>query len=402
MPLTGGYPEDSFGDYVIPPVGLEDIDSALFALFDKELPIQVSQMEESTGFKKVPVIFAGGEKWALLKRNKPLRDKSNSLILPLITIGRTNFVQMINDDINGRGINQKTGEIVVRRRLDHRDRNYQNLINKMLVGSQRGVSDDPEKQPFPSSPGVGLLKNRTAVREGGRLIDSKGKNVFETIVVPTPQFITVTYDVIVWTQYTHHMNQITETLFSSYLPQTQGWRIETPKGYWFVAQVEEGSHSQENNVDDISQNERLIKQKFSIRVQAYIFASSAPGAPIPVKRYISVPEISFGVGSALDTNITNGGYFSDPNLGSDDPTLPLETRSRADREDKRFVGPDILIPPDTDPALQSFPRGKKPDFYKRTSGGAYVKITSENSVFGESSYTTTGGIDDLFDISLEE
>ena len=138
-PLSGGYPTDQFSNDTIPPVGLEDIDTAIFTLFDKELPLQVTDTESNNGTKKVPVIFAGGEKWALLKRNKPLRDKNNTLILPLITIGRTNFVQNVSDDMNGRGINQKTGEIKIRRRLDPRDRSYQNLINKHNLSNIPGV-----------------------------------------------------------------------------------------------------------------------------------------------------------------------------------------------------------------------------------------------------------------------
>jgi hypothetical protein len=401
-PISGGFPEGDRSDLVIPSVGLEDIDAAMFRLFDKELPLQIDPTGDPAGLMKVPVIFAGGEKWAQLKKNKPLRDKSNSLILPLITIGRTNLVQNISDDINGRGINQKTGEIVVRRRLDKSDRAHQNLKNKLDIPNIPGVSSSLSSALFPRSSGVGsLAKNRT-VQKGGLLLDNKERNIFETIVVPTPQFVTLTYDVIVWTQYTHHMNQIMETLIASYLPQVQGWRLETTKGYWFLALVEDASISQENNVDDLSQNERIIRQKFTIRVQSYIFATSTPGAPIPVKRYVSAPDISFEVGVPLDNEAVTGEMIEDPHLGSDDPTLPVETSGRKFRSDRRLVGADILNPPESDPALQSFPRGKRANLYKKTADGTYVKITGKNSKFGETSYTTTGGIDDLSGISFEE
>jgi hypothetical protein len=395
-PLSGGYPTEQFGDDTIPPVGLEDVDTALFRLFDKELPLQVTDTESNGGTKKVPVIFAGGEKWALLKRNKPLRDKNNVLILPLITIGRTNFVQNVSDDMNGRGINQKTGEIVIRRRLDRRDRAYQNLVNR------QGLSNIPGVIQPGSGSNTGVEVGDTIVRDGGLLAGNKTKNVFETLVVPSPQFITVTYDIIVWTQYTHHMNQIMETLISSYLPQFHGWRLDTPKGYWFLANVEEGSQSQENNFDDMSQGERLIKMRLSVRVQAYILASQAPGAPIAVKKYISVPDITFKSAMPEDPTIISGDYESDPFLGSDDPTLPLDSTGRSARRDKRFTGPDLLIPPDADPALQSFPRGKKPPLYKKLPDGRYVKITSSNSRLGETAYTSTGGINDISDITFEE
>lgn len=394
--LSGGYPIDQFSNDTIPPVGLEDVDTAIFNLFDKELPLQVTDTESNNGTKKVPVIFAGGEKWALLKRNKPLRDKNNVLILPLVTIGRTNFVQNINDDMNGRGINQKTGEIKIRRRLDSRDRSYQNLINRYALSNIPGVIEPQNRET------TGVDSNDPTIQDGGLLAGNRRKNVFETLVVPSPQFITVTYDIIVWTQYTHHMNQIMETLISSYLPQFHGWRLDTPKGYWFVAIVEEGSQSQENNFDDMSQGERLIKMRLSVRVQAYILASGAPGAPIPVKKYVSVPDITFKSAMPQDPTIVSGEYETDPFIGSDDPTLPLDPSGRNTRGDKRFTGSDILIPPDADPALQSFPRGKKPPLYKKLPDGRYVKITSSNSSLGETSYTSTGGIDDISGVSFEE
>jgi len=389
-PLSPGYAEDATSQFVIPSLGLEDIDTAIFNLFDKDIPIQVSTAEGNTSLKRVPVVFAGGEKWAMLKKNRPLRDKNNVLILPIITIARTNIVQNNSEDIVGRSVNQKTGEILIRRRLDTRDRAYQNLINKNRIANQTGTVQGP-----------GLLSQPITAKDGGYLLDTKNRNIFETIVVPTPQFITLTYDVIVWCQYTHHMNQIMETLFSSYLPQTQGWRLETPKGYWFVGQVEESSLSQENNVDDQTQ-ERTIKQKFTVRVQSYIFASSAPGVPIPVKKYISVPEISFAAAMPEDPVISSGEYVEEPFLGSDDPTLPLKSEPFSPRLDKREDGSDILTGPNNDPGLLGYPRGKKPDLYKKSPQGRYVKVTGVNRRSGETSYKSLGGLDDLIDTSFEE
>ena len=49
-------------DFDFPSVGIEDIDRAVFSLFDKKLNFQTSQKE---GNKKVPVVFASGERFAL-------------------------------------------------------------------------------------------------------------------------------------------------------------------------------------------------------------------------------------------------------------------------------------------------------------------------------------------------
>ena len=84
----------------IPSCGIEDVDLSLFNLFDKEIPFQVTTDD---GIKPVPVIFAAGEKWALNKRKRAIRDKMNTLILPLITIVRTEISQDPTIDIAGRG-----------------------------------------------------------------------------------------------------------------------------------------------------------------------------------------------------------------------------------------------------------------------------------------------------------
>ena len=77
-------------DFYLPPCGLEDIDKALFDLFDKEIQFSISQKSES---RKVPVVFATGERFALIKRKKPLKDENGALILPLISIRRTSIAQ---------------------------------------------------------------------------------------------------------------------------------------------------------------------------------------------------------------------------------------------------------------------------------------------------------------------
>lgn len=418
-PLSTGYSSSTKTDFHLPPVGIEDVDLAMFELFDKELPIHVSATD-NTNLKRVPVIFAGGEKWAQLKKNKPLRDKNNSLILPLITIGRTSVNQTSSEDIAGRGINQRTGEIVVRRRLSSSDRDYQKIINRIGVANQTNVfkSNRQDNGPFTLSPVEDLL-NTPDVQDGLMYPIDKKRHIIETISMPSPQFLTIMYEVIIWTQYTHHMNQVMETLMSSYLPQVQGWKLDTPKGYWFVAEVEEGSLSPETNFDDMSQGERLIKQKFNVKVPAYIFASQAPGVPIPVKRYLSMPKISFETGvssnqSSLQNPTSSTPVSVEPFLGIDDPTLPMEI-SRTQRSDLRSsrsgrLNYDPDNPNINDPALEKIPRGRQLDRYAKITtvneGGKkdirYVKIKNVNKSTGETTYVSNFDLSEVNAIENDE
>lgn len=319
-PLPSGY-ENSLGtpNLTIPPCGIEDVDVAIFNLFDKEINPQYGGID-SSDVKKVPVIFAAGEKWALLKGGRLLRDKNNTLILPLVTVMRTDMNQTISEDVVGRGINQQVGEITVRRKLDKTDRDYQRLINRMLLPNQAGLSDsDPE---VTTGRKTGSLSTKDFVKDGALLTPNLTNNVYETIVVPTPQFYTAKYQVTVWTQFTQHANQIMEKVFSSFLPQGQSWRLDTQKGYWFVGKVEDGSFAIETNFDDMSQQERYIKHTFNVSVPAYFFVPDTPGSPIAIKRYVSSVSIDFE--SGFDDPVVpldpSAGYV----LGIDDPTLPLD------------------------------------------------------------------------------
>lgn len=343
--IKSGYDTGLKSDIVIPSCGIEDVDVGLFNLFDKEIQPMVSG-QDFAALKRVPVVFAAGEKWALLKRGKPIRDKSNTLILPLVTIMRTGISQG-SDDITRRGINQQTGELVIRRRLDSSDRAYQNLLNKQFITFQKNVAvntGDPtiDNQNITGRK-IGKSKATLDTRRGALLTSNLSNNIYETIVVPSPQFYTSTYQVTVWTQYTQHMNQIIEKMIASFLPQAQSWKVTTNKGYWFVASIEGGAFNIETNFDDMSSAERYVKCSFEIKIPAYLWVSSAPGAPIPVKKYISSPIIQFAIASKgtpdpgfnISEEFSNNFY-----VGNDDPTLPLADQPNA-RPDQRRTGSSI-------------------------------------------------------------
>lgn len=399
-PLQTGYENgNSAPSLTIPSCGIEDVDSSIFNLFDKEITAQYGGIDSSE-VKKTPVIFAAGEKWALLKGGRPVRDKNNTLILPLITIMRTDLNQSSSEDIAGRGINQNVGEIVVKRRLDKTDRDYQNLINRLLIPNQQNLSDSTPNSVVNTDRKTGELSNSRTRRDGAILAPNLLNNVYETIVVPTPQFYTAKYQVTVWTQYMQHANQIMEKIFSTLLPQGQSWRLDTPKGYWFVAKVEDGSFALETNFDDMSQQERYIKHTFNVSVPAYFFVPESPGSPIPIKRYVSSPTISFE--SSFDRPITpnepDDGYV----LGSDDPTLPLDeqpnrkTDQQTDgwRQQKVYpvfadIGSNSAAQGQLDPVASS-------NSYSNISAprGSIIKATGKNSK-GEVTYSgaSLGGLE---------
>jgi hypothetical protein len=106
----------------------------------------------------------------------------------------------------------------------------------------------------------------------------------------------------------------------SYLsPGAKTLRLETDKGYWFIATIQDDPYASEDNADDMSSEERLLKYKFNVRVPAYMVAPETPGEPTQVRSVISAPIITFGNGYDEDFVRVSDGI----------PTVP----DRSDTED---------------------------------------------------------------------
>ena len=71
--LASGYEGQNVPDFQIPPCSIEDLDKSIFNLFDKQLMLSVQNKD---GVKKVPIVFATGERFALVKKKKPIRDNA--------------------------------------------------------------------------------------------------------------------------------------------------------------------------------------------------------------------------------------------------------------------------------------------------------------------------------------
>lgn len=311
-------------DFVLPPCTVEDVDRALFELFDKQLPFTYKNKE---GTKRAPVIFATGERFAILRRKKPLRDKSGALILPLVSIMRTGITQ--NPTI-GAGTGQSV-PMVVKKRLTEEDQNYQRILNKagLRNSDDRAIrfhpaksisSTGPHKQGFsPDNPeNISNRLQSTATElnlSNPTLNPSIGNNIFEIISMPPPKYYTATYDVTFWTQYTSQMNDMLMSIMSLYQSYSQRtFKIETPKGYWFVAYAGESLNSG-NNFDNFVDDERLVRYSFEVTVPAYIVGNVVPGGQSVLRRTFSAPSIEFGietVSSDLNKSVPAGVASGNP------------------------------------------------------------------------------------------
>ncbi len=296
--VNSGYTNDP-SEFTMPSCTIEDVDRGVFNLFDKELPFYYNRKDQQ---KKTPVIFATGERFALLARNKPLRDRSDALILPLISIVRTGIEQE-----NAKGASQfQGGPITVKAAISKEDPLYQRYQNSLMFKNSDDLAVDPNSNV--NSRGGGANPGRIATRRPagavtvsarrGTILEEKvGKSIYEFTEIPPIKQYTANYEVTFWAQYTQEMNSMLTVLMNGYVENRRRTLvIETEAGYRFIAYVDAALNPQ-NNFDDFTDAERLVKYSFSMMVGAYLVASQIPGAPVPFRKTVSAPDINFDVSS---------------------------------------------------------------------------------------------------------
>lgn len=340
--LDSGYEGDGpSNDFTIPPCGIEDADVALFNLFDRDIGFtdrSIVSANKKVAIKKPFVIFATGERFALSKRLRPPRDRNKKVMLPAISIRRTQFTQT-PDDITGRGINQFTGVLKIKRKLAAEDRDYQALINKLALKNMDITT---------SNRVTGSLGKDVDIYNGALLTPKLNDNIFEIITIPQPQFFTTTYEVVFWANYTQHMNYLIETYVSSFLPQVRGHRLTTDKGYWFMAYTDDSMSSQEN-FDDFADTTRVIRYQFTVTVRGFILAPNHDTNMVPVRRWLSSPVInfsSFPVGNAYEkshldknANLQNKDKFVLTDINRNPDTAQTPTTDQRYIVEKKVVDP---------------------------------------------------------------
>jgi hypothetical protein len=291
-------------DFSIPPVGIEDIDRAIFDLFNTRLAFETKVNNQTS---KVPVIFAAGERFALTRRDNPLRDNNNVLILPLISIKRGTIGHKTQADVFGTAISiRKTGDYYIKKRLDSSDRDYQKIVNNLRLKNQKDVATRSHIAVSDTSPGTQANAGEVASRRSGGpqsfrdpqkfnlLSNDLVNNIYEFITVPYPKFVGITYNIIFWTQYMQEMNQLIESFMMKFDGQAPEFVLETNKGYTFTAFVQ-NTFANNDNFDDFTSDERIIKMSLDIKVPGYIIAPEHPGLPSPYRRFVSAPQINFEI-----------------------------------------------------------------------------------------------------------
>ena len=316
---------DNVPDFEIPAAGIEDVDRAVYDLFSEQIPFQVVQRGKQGNLTqpargatesavKVPVIFATGERFAHVKRLIPFRDNNNTIILPLISIGRKSLeigTPSLMPSITHRAISDYT----LLKRLAPEDRSYQRLLNKLRLRSSDDVASRSNFSLTDVAPGTQAVPGTVASRRNGDnlsyrdledeqpLLSRISDNIFEVITMPFPVFFSASYEVTFWTQYTQHMNTLLEILATARTGPGLDFKVKSKKGYFYIIEMEP-SISNASNLENFSEEERIVKSMVNLKVMGYIIATQHPGQTSPLRRYLSAPVVDFGLYQQAEEVIT--------------------------------------------------------------------------------------------------
>lgn len=235
----------------IMPSTLETIDFAVFDYINDRLDLSTMT---NKGFKKVPIIWVGTERAFQIKENRDLRDPEETLILPLITLERRSVSKELSKRIipyaNIPIVNDaKGGTITIARRINQKKTaEFQNNISRRKYANGAISGQGFGQNTFP------------------KIVDEK--TVFETITIPLPVWISVSYEISIRTEYQQQMNDLTTPLLRQGGLNSMPRRLERD-GHKFEAFIN-GSFTNNSNTGQLEMELRLYETSITMEVMGYL------------------------------------------------------------------------------------------------------------------------------------
>jgi hypothetical protein len=233
-------------------VKLIDVDTTIAEyMVDTIIP----DLEEGGKKIKVPLLYGNAERWEGARRRGYLRDVRGKLEIPLVMFKRNSV---------------------------ERDASLQHFKDGVSMPAYKVYSKKNRYERFSLQNGV--------------------QPVYELYNVAMPSYVTVTYEVMIWTSFTEHMNKVVEAFQYA---TDRYWGKEN--GYKFRARIDSFDTAQEV----AEGSERVIRTTFTISVNAYLLTETFNDQPT-VKKEFTKKRVVFGV----ETDLTgpSGELFTQPSL----------------------------------------------------------------------------------------
>jgi hypothetical protein len=221
-------------------VGIEDIDQTVSYYFNNVINPFVIQNGQRI---EVPTIYGNPERWKAVQKDGYYRDKNDKIMCPIIMFKNSSVEK----------------DFTVANKLD-----ANNPLNYAVVGKkyQKGVAYS----------NFDVLNNRKPVE------------TYQAVVIP--DYVTLTYECVIWTYYREQMNKIVEAI--NYASDAY-WG--EPNRFKFRARIDSFTDNTTLNQGE----ERLVRTAFNIKLRGYIIPDTITKDLTSVKRFLSAGKISFGI-----------------------------------------------------------------------------------------------------------
>ena len=251
-------------------VTLMDMDSAIHHYFNDVIKPSVEDNGENV---KVPIMYASPERWKSIQRDGFMRDKKRQTITPVIVYRRTSIEK---DDMMP---------------IDKLDANNP----KLFYTFEKQFSKVNKYDNFSAQ--IGTIPQR------------------EYYNVMMPDYVTLTYDFIIWTSYIQQMNKIVERVVYS-----DGAYWGDPRKLRFRSSVDTFTDATE-----IGDTERLVRTNFTVTLKGYLLPKGNFDHRSTTQKFITPKKLTFGMESDTVINkvVGKSGQFTN-NLagGASNPDKP--------------------------------------------------------------------------------
>jgi len=152
-----------------PKCTIEDVDFAMMSYLQEIIKPYIIENGQKID---IPIMYANGEKWAQVQARGYMRDRKGKIMTPVISIRRTTISE--RDSLKTLGVNQNP------------------LGNNLLIQNQHTTVNRYDR--------FSVLQN------------TQKKKLNEYYVIPIPEFVDVSYELLLWTEYTEQMNFVVEQI----------------------------------------------------------------------------------------------------------------------------------------------------------------------------------------------
>ena len=196
-----------------PKITIYDVDYAVMDFLRKEIQPKIT---ENNNVLDVPIMYANGEKWAQIQSKGFMYDAKGKIMTPLISIRRSSVTE--RDTLKSLGVNQNP--------TDNAILTFRNKFTKANAYDRFSVMQGQER-------------------------------VREYYVAPIPEYVEVSYEMLIWTEYQHQMNEVIEQIIP-----TNGFAWGTT--WKFTTYVSDTSFETVN----ASGEDRLVRSTLNLRTHA--------------------------------------------------------------------------------------------------------------------------------------